>query len=118
MTVQAMKAGAVDFLTKPVQRDALLAAVRHALARDAEGRAARGRASALQSRYQCLTPRERAVFTLVVAGKLNKHVASELGISERTVKAHRAQLMEKMGVTSLAELARIAEQLQTAAPAG
>jgi FixJ family two-component response regulator len=114
MSVQAMKAGAVDFLTKPVQRDALLTAVRNALARDAESRVARGRASALHSRYESLTARERVVFSLVVAGKLNKHVASELGISERTVKAHRAQVMEKMGVTSLAELVRLAEQLQTA----
>jgi FixJ family two-component response regulator len=111
-----MKAGAVDFLTKPVQRDALLTAVRNALARDAENRAARGRASALHSRYETLTPRERAVFSLVVAGRLNKHVATELGISERTVKAHRAQVMEKMQVTSLAELVHIAEQLQADNP--
>jgi FixJ family two-component response regulator len=113
MSVRAMKSGAVDFLTKPVQREALLTAVRNALARDAETRAAQGRASALHFRYETLTPRERAVFALVVAGKLNKHIATELGISERTVKAHRAQVMEKMHVASLAELVRVAEQLQT-----
>jgi FixJ family two-component response regulator len=112
MSVRAMKAGAVDFLTKPVEREALLTAVQNALARDTESRAARSRADALRSRYQTLTPRERAVFALVVAGKLNKHVAAELGISERTVKAHRAQVMEKLHVTSLAELVHTAEQLE------
>jgi FixJ family two-component response regulator len=118
MSVRAMKSGAVDFLTKPVQRDALLTAVRNALARDAEGRTTRGKASALHARYESLTHRERAVFALVVAGKLNKHVASELGISERMVKAHRSRVLEKMGVESLAELARISEQLQVAPPQG
>jgi FixJ family two-component response regulator len=114
MSVRAMKAGAVDFLTKPVEREALLAAVQNALARDAENRAVRNTANALHSRYETLTPRERAVFALVVAGKLNKHVAAELGVSERTVKAHRAQVMEKMHVRSLAELVHMAERL----PAG
>jgi FixJ family two-component response regulator len=94
MSVRAMKAGAVDFLTKPVEREALLSAVQNALVRDAENRAVRSRATALHSCYQTLTLRERAVFALVVAGKLNKHVATELGISERTVKAHRAAVME------------------------
>ena len=112
MSVRAMKAGAVDFLTKPVQREALLNAVQNALARDAESRTARERVGALRSRYESLTPREGAVFTLVVAGKLNKQIAAELGTSERTVKAHRAQVMDKMQVTSLAELVHVAEQLQ------
>ena len=116
MSVHAMKAGAVDFLTKPVERAALLTAVQNALARDVENRAVRSRANALHSRYQTLTPRERDVFALVVAGKLNKHVATELGISERTVKAHRALVMEKMEATSLAELVHISEQLEAEIP--
>jgi FixJ family two-component response regulator len=111
MSVRAMKAGAVDFLTKPVERAALLGAVRTALARDAENRTARGRAGVLRSRFETLTARERAVFALVVAGKLNKQIAAEIGTSQRTVKAHRAHLMEKMQATSLAELVHVAEQL-------
>src|SRR5262245_40457472 len=109
MSVRAMKAGAVDFLTKPVQRQVLLNAVRTALARDGESRTARERDGTLRARYETLTPRERAVLTLVVAGKVNKQIATELDISERTVKAHRAQLMEKMRATSLAELVRLAD---------
>jgi FixJ family two-component response regulator len=118
MSVRAMKAGAVDFLTKPVTREALLNAVQSALARDTENRTARKKVGTLRSRYESLTPRERAVFAFVNAGKLNKQIARELGTSERTVKAHRAKVMEKMHVTSLAELVHLAEQLQAGTPPG
>jgi FixJ family two-component response regulator len=116
MSVRAMKAGAVDFLTKPVKREVLLNAVKTALVRDAENRAAREKVAALRSLYDNLTSRERAVFALVVAGKPNKQIATELGISERTVKTHRAQMIEKTHVTSLAELVHLAEQLQIGTP--
>jgi FixJ family two-component response regulator len=112
MTVRALKAGAVDFLTKPVQRQPLLNAVQDALARDGESRKARERDRTLRSRWETLTPRERAVFTLVTAGKLNKQVATELRVAERTVKAYRALVMEKMRATSLAELVHDADRLQ------
>ena len=115
MSVRAMKAGAVDFLTKPVSRDALLASVRTALARDAETRVAREDLRALRARYEMLTPREREVFAGVVAGKLNKVIAAELGTAERTVKAHRAHVMQKMQVASIAELVHLADQLNAAA---
>jgi len=116
MSVRAMKAGAVDFLTKPVHRNALLSAVENALARDEKSRKAQEGTDALRARFESLTPRERAVFTLVAAGKLNKHIATELGTSERTVKAHRAQVMDKMQVTSLAELVHVADRLQALSP--
>jgi FixJ family two-component response regulator len=111
MSVGAMKAGAVDFLTKPAKRDAILLAVQNALARDRENRANRGTEMALHSHFEALTPREQSVFAQVVAGKLNKQIATDLGVSERTVKAHRAQVMEKLQATSLAELVHIAERL-------
>ena len=111
MSVRALKAGAVDFLTKPVRRETLLQAVRTALASSAERRATRELLHSLRSRYESLTPREREVFAQVVSGKLNKQIAAELGACERTVKAHRAHVMEKMQLTSLAELVHAADQL-------
>lgn len=108
----AMKGGAVDFLTKPVQREVLLDAIRRALARNQLDRAARTRQRAFEERYETLTQREREVFALVVTGLMNKQVAAALGASERTVKAHRARVMEKIGVDSLAALVRAADQLQ------
>jgi FixJ family two-component response regulator len=104
MSVRAMKGGAVDFLTKPVRREALLAAVQIALARNAETKSSQDRARTFRARYANLTPREKAVLTLVAAGKLNKQIATELKISERTVKAHRGKVMQKMQVVTLAEL--------------
>jgi FixJ family two-component response regulator len=106
-----MKAGAVDFLTKPVEREPLFAAVARALELDAAQRAARGAARELRARFAQLTSREREVFELVVAGRLNKQIASQLGIAERTVKAQRAQVMAKLGAANAAELGRIAAQL-------
>ena len=110
--VRAMKAGAVDFLTKPVQREPLLAAIERALEADAAGRATRSASAKLQTRFAQLTARERDVFDLVVAGKLNQQIAEALGIAERTVKAQRAQVMAKLGAANAAELGRIAAQLR------
>jgi FixJ family two-component response regulator len=113
-SVRAMKAGAVDFLEKPVQRDTLLEALQRALERDASQRIARDEALRQDKRLSALTPREREVFDRVVGGKLNKQIADELGIGLRTVKAYRAQLMEKLGVKSAAELGRLAGQMRDA----
>ncbi|MGZ8992769.1 MAG: response regulator transcription factor [Burkholderiaceae bacterium] len=113
-SVRAMKAGAVDFLEKPVERDALLGAIQSALARDTLRRAAHDADQGLCARFAALSPRERQVFDQIVAGKLNKQIAAELGIGERTVKAQRAQLMLKLGADSAAELGRLAEQLRQA----
>ena len=111
MTVQALKAGAVDFLTKPFRDQQLLDAVQHAIDRDRTARHRRARLAELRRRYESLTQREREVITLVVTGLLNKQIAAQLRTSEATVKAHRAQLMRKMEAESVAQLVTIAERL-------
>jgi len=111
MTVQALKAGAVDFLTKPFRDQQLLDAVQHGIDRDRTARHQRGQLAELRRRYESLTQREREVITLVVTGLLNKQIAAQLRTSEATVKAHRAQLMRKMEAESVAQLVTIAERL-------
>jgi FixJ family two-component response regulator len=111
MTVQAMKAGAVEFLTKPFRDQQLLDAVQQAIDRDRTARHQRAELAELRRRYESLTQREREVMALVVTGLLNKQVAAELGTSEATVKAHRAQLMHKMEAESVAQLVRFSERL-------
>jgi FixJ family two-component response regulator len=108
-TVLAMKAGAVNFLTKPVDRDELVAALAEALERDAAGRAAWETRNTLIGRIATLTPRERQVFEKVVAGRLNKQIAAELGTVEKTIKVHRARVMQKLHATSLIQLIGIAK---------
>jgi len=109
--IRAMKAGAVDFLTKPVESKVLLEAIDNALRTDGARRTSLGAGADLQARYAQLTAREREVLRLVVAGQLNKQIAGAMGIAERTVKAQRAQVMAKLGATTAAELGRIAAQL-------
>jgi FixJ family two-component response regulator len=110
-TVRTIKAGAEDFLTKPVESAQLLGAIERALARHSVVRGERQKLEDMRSLLATLTPREHEVFGLVVRGKLNKQIAYELGTTERTIKAHRHQVMEKMKVQSLAELVSIAERL-------
>jgi FixJ family two-component response regulator len=110
-TVQAMKAGAEDFLTKPVGKDSLVAAIERAVGDYAAKRERFLRLNRLRTLLSTLTPRERQVFELVVRGKLNKQIAFDLGTTERTVKAHRLKVMEKLGAHSLAELVSAAERL-------
>ncbi len=110
-SVRAMKAGAVDFLEKPVEPDTLFSAIRSALAQEESRRAAREAADQLRKRLDSLTSQQREVFDRIVVGKLNKQIAHELGISERTVKMRRAEVMAKLDADSVAELARQAEQL-------
>jgi FixJ family two-component response regulator len=116
MSVQAMKSGAVDFLTKPFGDEELLAAIKTAVARDREIRLERLKLNQLQCRFSSLTPREHDVLPLVVGGLLNKQAGAELGISEITLQIHRSKIMQKMKADSLAELVRMATQLKVPLP--
>ena len=111
MTVHALKAGAVHFLTKPVREDELMNAISQALENGRKARSERTEVRKLRERFDLLTPRERQVMQLVVSGRLNKQIAHELGVSERTIKLHRGQVMRKMGAESLADLVKRAEKL-------
>jgi len=108
--VHAMRQGAEDFLTKPVKKQDLFDAVQRALARDARERTQRACRRRLRARFDTLTPREREVLGHVLSGQLNKQIASDLGTSERTIKAHRANIMGKLQVRSVAELGRLAQE--------
>jgi FixJ family two-component response regulator len=118
MSVQAMKAGAVEFLPKPFKPESLIAAVAHALQRDAGEQRERAELAESRRRLATLSPREREVMLLTVAGLLNKQIAARLNIAENTVKVHRRRVMEKMAARSLPELVRMVEREQTAARAG
>jgi FixJ family two-component response regulator len=116
MSVRAMKAGAIDFLAKPFRDQDMLDAVAAAIDRDGVRRAAESKEAGLRERFATLSPREQQVMTLVTAGKLNKQVAGDLGLSEITVKIHRGAAMRKMGARTLADLVRMAESLKLKAP--
>jgi FixJ family two-component response regulator len=116
MSVRAMKAGAVDFLAKPFNDQDLLEAIQEAIARDRRARQERAALQDIQRRVALLTPREHDVLALVVAGLLNKQIASVLGTSEKTVKVHRARVMQKMHVSSVAQLVLLAEKVGLTAP--
>ena len=110
ITAEAMKKGAVDFLTKPVDRDDLLSAIHLSLAKDEENREKSAEIAAIREQIKTLTPREYEVMTYVITGMLNKQIAAELNISEETVKIHRGRVMKKLGVESVAELVRLCEK--------
>jgi FixJ family two-component response regulator len=116
ITVKTIKAGADNFLIKPVSEDELLRAIEVAIARHETERALREELEALRARLSTLTPRQRQIFEIIVRGKTNKHAARELGSSERTIKAHRKEVMKKMKVQSLAQLVTIAERLDVFTP--
>jgi FixJ family two-component response regulator len=111
MTVRAMKAGATDFLSKPVNETDLLRAIDLALQRSSHELSRRSELEAIRTRMSLLTPRERQVLTLLVKGRMNKQVACELGIAEKTIKVHRARVMEKMATRSLVELVRVTDKV-------
>lgn len=113
MTVRAMKAGATDFLTKPVSDSDLLSAIDNALRQSSRALSSRAELDRIHGRMARLTPREREVLTLLVEGRLNKQVACELGIGEKTIKVHRARVMEKMEARSLVELVRFIDKIRT-----
>jgi FixJ family two-component response regulator len=114
-TVRAMKAGAMDFLTKPVSDQELLEAISRAEERDAKASELRVELASIEAKINTLTPREREVLTHVVAGRLNKQIAADLGTVEKTIKVHRSRMMEKLGVRTVADLVRMAEKAGVAA---
>lgn len=116
MSVKAMKAGAVDFLTKPFRDQDLLDAIQVGIERDRQRRKDDAAQGALQEKFEVLTPRERQILALVATGRLNKQIAGEMGVSEITVKVHRGQVMRKMGARSVADLVRMADRLGLSPP--
>jgi len=115
-SVKAMRDGAVDLLMKPVAREEILASIARALARDTESLRRHSRIAAIRQRVETLTPREIQVFALVVTGRLNKQIGTELGVGEKTIKVHRARVMDKMQAGSLAELVRLADAVGVVVP--